>query len=337
MNKNQDQPEENELADWFQEKYEAWRPYLPVVLSVVGIVAVAAIGGAWWFQNKKNEEARVWRELANTRSRFFSLQQESATGKMSTQVLRDFADLYDGTPAGDWARFEAAQWELRNGLARLQSFRNTQFDPETGQPLSSDKNGFQVAVEESTESFENADRLLDSVLANESELEPLLVNRVVLAKAVVRESLGDFSGALKHFERIVELGQDDPLYSIAVRGVKRCNDPGLAEFYESFVAFEPKLGDAPGTARLPEIPNIDFPTDDMTSGDFLGNGGAFQGDGGPDGSNDGQSDEAGNAPPVLDDSADDDQSDDGKADDGKSDDGKSDDGKSDDGNSDDGN
>jgi hypothetical protein len=220
--------ERNDLADVVQQKLEEWKPYAPIIFTVIALVIIGIGGGIWWVQNQKQKRALQWTELGE------AIRQSERT-EGTTTPLTEFAKNNPDSDAAMWAYFVAGDMEIRNGVTRPASQK-----------------------EDSKKNFESAKEHLLKVVSSDRKLDKMLRRRATYALAYAHESLGEFEDAKKLYDQLIDEGQESPYYAEASRGASRATRLDVRQFYEKYVSWEPNTGDAPGDA-LPEMPNIDFP------------------------------------------------------------------------------
>ncbi len=237
--KRKEELEHNELADRLEEQFEKWKPYLPIIGAVVGIIVVLICGGVWYYHNQKAKRAAVWKELGE------AVQQSSRIAG-STSALDSFAENNPDTDAALWAKFFAGDIEIKNAIL---------VDQRTGKPA------WLADKKKSKAGLTKAKKYLVDVVNSERKMDKMLRRRATFALAYAHESLGEFDDAKKYYDELVEEGDESPLYDAALLGSKRCKSKDVSEFYTMFDSWD-TFGEAPGSVLLPRIPDIEF-TDEI--------------------------------------------------------------------------
>ena len=230
MAKNKkDELEQNELVDVLTKKYEEYRPYMPVILSVAGVVIAVIVGASWYFYNQGQKRDARWAELSE------AMRAAYTTERGNSKVLTEFADAHPDTDAALWASFVAGDIEI-NGV---------------GGASYTDK-------EAVVKRYQAAKTELMKVIESSRDKDKMLERRAMFALAYAHEGLGEFDDAEKLYQQLVEEGEDAPLFAAATRGLARTQSKEIRDFYTLYQSWETSTGDAPGKL-LPRIPDISFP------------------------------------------------------------------------------
>ena len=230
--------QQNELVDLIGRKYGEWRPYMPVILSVVGVVVAVIIGGVWYFQQQKRNPEKRWEAFSD------ALDSAYSTRGGNPDTLTAFAEAYPGTESAHWANFIAAHFLLEQGSTALINLANntaTEADKGTAEKR-----------------FEEAKSILQEIVDSNDDIDKMLMRRAMYLLAYAQEGLGEFDDAQKIYEQLVDEGKESPVYRTALRAVKRVSRSEVRDFYKLYTSWEPVTGSAPGKL-LPRVPNISFP------------------------------------------------------------------------------
>ena len=101
-------PVNNELANWLGEHIEEWKPHLPLIGIVAGVVLVGFIIYLFAFSGSDTASAPAWQDYY------------AAFGEPKVEdALKSVAERQKGTPAGNWALLTLADQQLRQVTQQL--------------------------------------------------------------------------------------------------------------------------------------------------------------------------------------------------------------------------
>jgi tetratricopeptide (TPR) repeat protein len=203
------------------------KPYWTQIILGLVFLTVAILLGLFLWQQAQSAEADKWQRL--------SIAQTTYRFSEDNSNLAELAEQFPDAPVGLWAMLYSADADMRTGLSNFGSDKKAGFD--------------KIAKAEASYR-----KIVDSTAEKSTELQ----RRSLFGLAYALESGGKFVDAAEAYRQLVDLGEDNPFYEEAERGLNRCQNPVMVELFEKFREFEPVEGEAPGD-RLPARPDISFP------------------------------------------------------------------------------
>src|SRR5678816_2651673 len=100
-------PVKNELAQWLGEHIEQWKPHLPLIGVIAGLVLVGAIGYLMFSGDDTSSAA--------SRQEYYAAYGEPKV----EETLKSVAEKHKGKPAARWATLAVADQELRQATQEL--------------------------------------------------------------------------------------------------------------------------------------------------------------------------------------------------------------------------
>ena len=259
---------ENDLADWAEKQLGHLKPYASHIALAVAVGFLGFIGITYFIDGQRRAYSDQWRELAVATTDF-------RISNNTTRLL-NVAEDYPNQKAAMWSLQIAGDADLQSGLAQLSYDR---------------EGGFAIIKR----AKENLQKVVDASSALKTDE---LQQRALFSLAYACESLGDFEGAAKNYQSIIDGNADSAFVEPAKRGLSRSKNPELIALYDKFKNWKDLAEDAPGP-NVPDVPNIDFPEIDGEGGGDAG-GGDFEGgtESTETSSTEGDSDETSNDEPV---------------------------------------
>jgi hypothetical protein len=226
-------PVNNELANWLGEHLEEWKPHLPLIGIVAGVVLVGFIIYLFAFSGSDTASAPAWQDYY------------AAFGEPKVEdALKSVAERQQGKPAGRWALLTLADQQLRQVTQQLVQ------NPK-----------------EAKTTLDKAVKNLKEAETGASDTELLIRVHSSLAKA--SETANKLDEARKYYEMVVKGDPEGTLGKSAAKALKRLDKTSdvpelLAWLGQQELETRPKATGNPfdmGQRRepLPERPDLSIP------------------------------------------------------------------------------
>jgi hypothetical protein len=205
----------NELADWLGEMIERVKPYSTAIVGTL-LACVVLAGGFLVYRGRST--SKIEEGWAN----YFV-----ALDERNPETLRNVADEFATTPAGQWSRLSLADAMLAKGIQQLFEDRD--------------------AAEES----------LKDALAGYSDVikrapgESLLVERATFGLGEAFESLGELNKAREQYTAVQERWKQGAFAGQAAQRLADLDRDSTKEFYDWFATQHPRPKETGGPDKKP--------------------------------------------------------------------------------------
>ena len=222
-------PVTNELAKWLAEHLEEWRPHLPLVGIVAGVILVGAVIYIVAFSGEDMSSAPAW-------SSYYAAYGEPKV----EEALKIVAEKQKGTPAGRWATLAYAEQQVHEATQKLAQ------NPKEAKTI-----------------FEGVEKTLKETAAGATDKE--LLARVHMTLAKTCESANKLEDARKYYAEVIKDDGEGTLGKVAAKALKRLEKgsdvPELIAWLGSQQAdTRPKTPSNPFEFEaLPERPDLSIP------------------------------------------------------------------------------
>lgn len=217
--------QKNELADWLGNHAETAADYFWPVAGGIIVAFAAAIGIAWYLNNRDSSSAAAWDKYYQA---FGEREREPELKKV----------------AEDQPNTAAALWALQ-GYADLNASKGAGL-------MFADRAEAKSKLQEAADSYK---QVLDK------SRDPFLLARAQYGMARVQESLCQPEEAKKYYEFVAKSEKDSALGKAAARDAQRMADPQTVEFLDWFSKQTPKRPSPTGHGGIPGLPPLNVPSD----------------------------------------------------------------------------
>jgi len=217
--------QKNELADWIGNHAEAAADYFWPVAGCVVVAFAAAIGVAWYMNNRDATAAAAW-------DKYYQAFSEREREPELKKVAEDQPD----TLAALWAKQSFAD------LSRSQGAQLMFVDRPEGE----------TKLKEAEEAYKD-------VLAKARD--PFLLSRAQFGMARTQEALCQPEKAREYYELVAKSEKDSALGKAATREAKRLAEKDQIELIAWFAKQQPKKPAPTGHGGMPGLPPLNVPTD----------------------------------------------------------------------------
>lgn len=217
--------QKNELADWIGTHAESAADYFWPVAGGVIVAVAAAIGIAWYLNNRDSSSAAGWDKYYQA---FSEREREPA--------LKDVAEAEGDSLAGLWSRQSFADLTRSKGASLMFTDR-----PEGETKL------------------RDAEAAYQEVLGKARD--PFLLSRAQFGMARTQEALCKPQEAIKYYEMVAKANEKSALGKAAAAEARRLAKTDQVELIAWFAKQEPKKPAPTGHGGIPGMPALNVPTD----------------------------------------------------------------------------
>jgi hypothetical protein len=197
----------NELADWLGDVIERIKPYSTAITGTALACVVLMAAYFFWSRQSSAKVVESW-------GRYFAALDEGNTG--SAELLKNVADEFASTPAGQWSRLSLADSMLGTGVQELFDDRDA-----------------------ADESLKGAEAGYTSVIEH-APPDSLLTERATFGLAETYESLGKVDDARKLYQTVQDRWPQGAFAGQAASRIADLDRDSTKEFYDWFAAQHPK-------------------------------------------------------------------------------------------------
>ncbi len=232
MNDRRHELQQNDLAHYLDRINRVIEPHSKLIAVVVGGLIVAGL--AWMLYNGEQSSKRS----------FSTFELIEAMNGQDTEVLAGVSEKFPGTVAAEWAKLYQANQFLSDGV----------------DALFADRDNAATLLGDAKTAYENA-------LAGSND--PLLLSRGHFGLARTHESLGELDEAIEQYKKTIAVGESDEMIEKSEERIATLGKPGTKDFLawfadQDFSPADPSLPPSlPGSASLPDLPDLDLPDLDL--------------------------------------------------------------------------
>lgn len=217
--------QKNELADWIGNHAEAAADYFWPIAGGVVVAFAAAIGIAWYLNNRDASSAAAWDQYYQA---FSEREREPELKKVAEDQPDSLAAL--------WARQSFADLTRSKGTFLMFTDR-----PEGEAKLKEAADAYQAVLSKAR--------------------DPFLLNRAQFGMARTQEALCQPEKAIEYYEMVAKHEPDSALAKAAARDAERLRNPEQVELIAWFAKQQPKKPAPTGHGGIPGLPPLNVPTD----------------------------------------------------------------------------
>lgn len=217
--------QKNELADWLGNHIEGAADYFWPIAGGVLVAFAAAVGFAWYLNNRDASSAAGW-------DKYY----QSFSEREREPELKKAAENEPDSLAALWAKMSFADLTRSKGAFLMFSDR-----PEG-----------EAKLKEAAEAY-------DVVL--KKARDPFLLNRAQFGMARTQEALCQPEKAREYYELVAKHEPESALAKAAARDAKRLSNPEQIELIAWFAKQVPKKPAPTGHGGIPGLPPLNVPSD----------------------------------------------------------------------------
>jgi hypothetical protein len=206
----------NELADWLGDVIERIKPYSTAITGTALACVVLMAAYFFWSRQSTAKVVESW-------GRYFAALDEGNAG--SAESLKNVADEFASTPAGQWSRLSLADSMLGKGVQELFDDRDA-----------------------AEESLKEAEAGYTSVIEH-APPDSLLTERATFGLAETYESLGKVDDARKLYQTVQDLWPQGAFAGQAAGRIADLDRDSTREFYDWFAAQHPEPKASSGAGK----------------------------------------------------------------------------------------